>query len=497
MKIRKIVALAFGTLMIGATLAGCGVKYSQEEVNQQIADAKAKALIEGKEQGIKEGVASVSVPDITSDNDLVIAEAVQDKEAEIDRLNQVIIDAETAQTEVDAETAIEGYLLDDLEIGVEFNKTFSDREIALLDSEIEFNDDNYEIEETVYLQGTIGTNEEDFNGNSYLQISEEGLTYNVLFDEDLDISEIDEDETLSFSFLGEEVEVSDWSNNQITFTKGTEYTVREGETITVDDRNIEIRTITDTKVLAIVDGVSKVISEGDTEDIGGIQIKVKDCLADDDVVDMATIEIGNDVLFDVDDGDDYAKDSIWTWKITNNSIGIELNEDLTELDEDNMALDAGKSICLPNEYVCVRYDGLTEEDEKTLAFELDTKDGMEFVEAKGSFSKGLEDYSKVWLNATGIYDDDLEAIGTEVDVANTDLVLTAGTSIELDDITMPYNLTKIFVDGDDISSFDENYLTGYGIVIKDPDDNLDDERIKIVLPSEELKAEITVLPKAR
>jgi len=55
-----------------------------------------------------------------------------------------------------------------------------------------------------------------------MTLAEGDISYRLIFENDLDTSKIDLDETLEFSFLGETVEVIDWDNDKITFFKGTE-----------------------------------------------------------------------------------------------------------------------------------------------------------------------------------------------------------------------------------------------------------------------------------
>ncbi len=70
-----------------------------------------------------------------------------------------------------------------------------------------------------------------------------------------------------------------------------------------------------------------------------------------------------------------------------------------------------------------------------------------------------------------------------------------GDELVIGDIVIANDLESIEVDGKDISGFDEDYLTSYGITIGNPDDATDDQRIDIVIPEEQLFADISVISK--
>ena len=49
--------------------------------------------------------------------------------------------------------------------------------------------------------------------------------------------------------------------------------------------------------------------------------------------------------------------------------------------------------------------------------------------------------------------------------------------------------------GVDISTEDEDYITNYGIVIKNPEDNLEDNELQIEIPEEQLEGNIVITSK--
>ena len=159
--IKKIIAIGIGAIFIGATLTGC---VQQSEVS--LTQAQYNAALDSKYNA---GVSSVDIKrdnagviadakasvDITTDNQKAVDNAVADITVDQvpDAIQQKIIeDAKEVEVEVDAKDEAEGYDLDELEIGAEFNVTISDRKLSgLFDDEVIFDGDEYSAEEVITL----------------------------------------------------------------------------------------------------------------------------------------------------------------------------------------------------------------------------------------------------------------------------------------------------------------------------------------------------------
>ena len=399
-----------------------------------------------------------------------------------------------------------------------FENIYSDREVeTLFDGKVEFDGEDYDAEETFNLDGLVlKANENDFEGIPYLTIPEDVIEFKLVFENDLKTSEIGGDNgTLTFNLFGEEVKVSSWDVDEITFTKGTEYFLSEGDSVTVDGKVIVLNMVLEDAIYVLVDGVGGKIVESNTKTINGIEIKVKEVLytGKESQVSKATLMIGEEIETTIKSGNEYEEDSIWDWIIDEHSIGLILVEDFTELDEDFNALAVGERICLPNNYVCVLFDGMIEEDSEEYTFELDTKSGFGYVEVNGNFQVGIDDYDRIYINLTGIYDRDFVLIEEEVKLGDTEMKLELGE--------MLFNGTKFIRIGNDefINEFivttnlqfananknqdnladwecngkDENWLTNYGILIENPEDSCEDNYFKIIVPEERLEATISIL----
>lgn len=548
--IKKIMAVGGCTLLGVTMLAGCApeVGMTGEEYNTAIENAKA--------EGKAEGIASV---DITSDNAGVIADAVAAVDITTDNddaiagitvdqvpdaiQEQILKDAAAAQAKVDADTDAKGYDVDDLILGAEFDVTISDRDIeTLFDGEIDFDGDDYDAEEILYLNGLeIISNQEDKGTETFLAIPDGGMTYALTIDNSLNPacigqdSECGEDEedidnTLEISFLGEDVEISEWDDNEITFTKGEDYDFIEGIEQTIEGTKIKasiIHATDDTGYVKVyVDGVGKKIYEGSTRTVNGVEIKVVEVAANDETADEAILQIGDEVEVTVKHGEEYSKDSVWDYVVEaeTRTLGLTLNEEHVEADddEDYQALAVGDKLCLPNAFLCVTYNGPVEEDTEDYTFKFDTEGEVEYVRVEGEFLDGIEDYDRIYIDEDGLfYDEDIEPIETEaLELTDTDLVMLTLPGVgpfpggivikddEQTDTTLQYlfrvdlDLKSVYVDNptpgknnwNELSG-DEDYLSNYGIVVNDPEDSIDDNKFKIEVPDEALEASITVTSK--
>jgi len=431
---------------------------------------------------------------------------ITDLQTKIDGLMNGTISSETGETKTEEEKEAEeqdsiiGYLLDELFLEKPRSEILSDREINLFDGEIEFNDKNYDAEETFELSGLeVRANDNDFEGKPYLVVKEEGIIYQLIFEPDLNTGNISNDETLKFNFLGESVEVSEWSGDSITFTKGKEYFMDQGDIVTVNNKTITLEVVMEDSVYVKVGDEGKKIKVDNSATVGGIEIKVNEVIYSGYAGghEKAELVIGIDIDQEIDNMDEYEEDSIWEWIISDHSIGLILKEDFNELDEDHSALDVDEKICLPNDYICLKYNGFIDEDTETYRFEEDNG----FVEVKGDFQAGTEDYNKIYIfdNSTvfGIFDDDeddAKYIGTSIKLGDSDTNLEVNiTGLIIKDIIIPLDLNSIIVGSDNISTNDEDYLTDYGILIDNPEDTIESEELRLTIPEEKREATISIL----
>lgn len=518
--IKKIIAIGILALFSFGALAGCttpkptygGVEIeSTEQIEKIVAEVEANA---------KESV------DITTDNEDAVNRALQgtynkeqfdkavtDAIAEQLEKDQLIIDdygeqlkkqeAEDKATEAE-ESKFE---LEDVNIGVDIVEELTDRDITKLqDTEIEFDGDDYDVEEVFSLTGlNVAVNEKDYDGRPYLIVPTEGIVYKYNIDNALDTNRIYVgDESLTINFLGEELEIIEWGVDKITFNKGIEELFKDGETKIIDGVEITVRVIGNDFVSLIVDGETETIRGGETEEVGDIEIEAKEILYVSKVGydSYVTLRVGEEVETSIEDGEEYEEDSAWEYVVDANSIGLKLVEEFKYIDEDEdfQALASGDTLSLPNDYITVEFGGLVEED--SVSYRFDTVKDNDYLRIRGEIFEGINDYTKVYIDNTGkIFDDDSvdsKYIGTSVELGNTGIVLNTNSTgvVIIDGIKMALNLSDITVEtvGGYISLIgrEDDYTTNYGITIENPEDAIEDENLKIVIPDEKAEAIVKI-----
>ena len=468
----------------------------------------AIALFKPSKEIVPEGYLSPS--EINAKVNDAVNNVTSEKNSEITNLQNQILNLQNQTTEVSEEeqVALEGYLIDELFLNDSLDvEVFSDRELNLFDGEVEFDGEDYDAEETLTLKGIeLKANGNDYEGNVYMTVPKGAVEYNLTFESKLNTSLIDEDETLQFKFLGIDYEVSKWDGTEITFSKGSEYFLSEGESVAFEGKNIVLDMVLEDSVYVLVDGVGEKIKESQTKTIDGVDIKVKEVLytGKESQVSKAILIIGEEVELTVEDNEEYEEDSPWNWVINSNSIGLKLVEDFKEVDldgdEEFPAVGVDEKLCLPNEYVCIQYNGLSEEDTEEYSFELDEKEGTK-IRVDGNFVRGIKDYDRVYINKTGIYNRDLELIGTSVELGNTEMKLVLGTYgyIRIENSEFPlevqigYDLNKVYANSKNISSVDEDYLSNYGILVSSPEDSCEDNEFTLLVPEKQLEGSISLI----
>jgi len=495
---KKLAAISVGICLLGATLlaSGCGV---DEEVHNKaladLADVEAKAL------ALEEAKAKLEEAKALSDEQ--VASLEQEKEAlsvdlESYKLEVSEKDAEIAafNAEVAAEEA--SYNIDELELGSSFSEILTDKELDLFDGEVEFDGEDYEVEEYVLVSGKVALNEEDFGSEAYLQVDEDGLQYFIQFEDSLDVSEISSDEPLEFSWLGEDVKVVSWEDGEVEFSSGVEYYMVEGGKIPIAGGNeLELFMVGDDYVVVKVGNDTDKISEGDVGEVNGYEVRVDEISyqAYAGGVHAAEISVGEEVRSELEDGDEFMNDEKWEFFMGDNLLGVKLVEEFSEVDEDEdyQALAYGETLSLPNDFAQMSFEPLSEEEYHKYSFELEEKGGDDYVEVKGDFVFGLEDYDKLYVKADGIYDEDLELLDGDVSLDDVELNIEVdGDELVVGDFKLKLDFSAVELDGVDVSGKDEDVLSVYGMVLENPDDSLEDEKVKLSIPEEKIEATVKV-----
>ena len=427
------------------------------------------------------------------------------KNAEIETLARLIKQLENKT--IDEKEIVKdeplGYLIDELYLNSLLEDTYSDREVkTLFDGEVDFDGKSYDAEETITMKDIeLLANENDFEGNVYMVVPEEAIEFKLEFENDLNTSLIDEEETLEFDFLGNHYEISEWNNGVITLTKGKEYTFKplEGiDSFTINNKFVKVISVSDEEVYVEVDGVGRTIDEDKTKTVNGLEIKAKVCHESQTYI-VAVLVIAEEVESEIENGEEYEEDSVWEWIIDAHSIGITLVEDFTEIDKDGdeefPAIGEDKKFFLPNDYISIQFNGMDEVDVEEYFLELDEKSGNEYVKIEGDFISSIEDYDKIYVNSSGIYDKNLKLIhATEIELGNTDSILDISSGdLVFEDFIVNMNLDDSSANGNSLNSEDEDWLTNFGLLIVNPEDSSENQEFEINVPEEKVSGSISLI----
>lgn len=378
----------------------------------------------------------------------------------------------------------------DLFYGQEVNLVIANNKIAkLLDSEIRFNGEDYDVKEEVKLVGTIKTSIDDVDYllDPYLEISE--LSYTYTFDDLIDLEEIDKEEILEILFLGKILRISEVASaKQVTLISGTEYDLMEGDSVEIDGKTLTIKIISSEAVSISYDGQIETIDEGEIGEVGGIEIYVEDVIEDDDGLDLTTIRVGVNIEEVIEDGDDYNDKFEWVIDMPN-SIGI-INQDPFNDLEDNPPVKAGGVISLPEDFLDIKLSVPS-----VKMYELNIEVDGAYLLIEGSidlFSVGTKDYTDVYLNANGFYDEDEVFIGTSVEIGDSDIALEMG-SLKIGNLVIKLDMSDILLKGISYALKDEDFLDYLGVIFRDAEQAVEDQKnFEVSVPEERPEATIII-----
>ncbi len=389
----------------------------------------------------------------------------------------------------------------DIEVQLDDNKIR-----YLIDGEIDFNNEKYEVREEIYFAGITQTSmdDDDYGINPYLVIDEYAAEYKFLFNEQIPIADISEEDPADIIFLGKNLKIIKASANEITVRYGSKITLLQGESGSVDGIDVEIMGIFPDEVSLKINGISGSVSEGDTSEINGIEVVIDNLLYQGyaDGVKQVTLIIGEKVQATYKDGDYFdlfiEDNEEWEWIIqlggADQYLGVWNTEAYIGIDEDDEyhALGVGESLFLPNDYVEIKFQSITTPDLTDL--NIRAKDGYLYLRGPtddDTFSFGTKDYDRVYMNDIGIYDEDFVLITTDkVEIGDSGIYLEKG-SAKIGDLTIEIDLSDILFKGISFALKDETFMDYFGIIFSDPENAVEEKRgFEVLIPEEQ--PEVTI-----
>ncbi|RLG16537.1 hypothetical protein DRN69_00595 [Candidatus Pacearchaeota archaeon] len=463
-KVTRILALGIGIMFLGATLTGCGVsqkKYNDDIKAQQSIVAEKEASIGNLNQEVGrlekeiETLKNVLENRPTEDemknlqNELdAKKQKLEIKQAELDKykltpeeVTQLQEDLKYAQDQLVEERESDavdelGFDIEDVNLRGNFETSEIDNNDLnkLIDDEIEYDGKDYDVEELVEITPDVKvlTNEfDDFGADISIGVlAKNAIKYKYSFKDPIKLVN---DEDLDIVFLGKDMTITSFDDEEISYLVSEKSMMTLGETITVDGTEITFIGVEDNdeanKIQLSVNGVVKTIEEGKMKSFDEFDIKVDEVFISNigEEKAFATLYIGDDIVETAVDGKDYEPDDRFKWIVEFNenselvTLGLFLDE---KLDDDDEVLKLGDTFSFPNDYLVFKFSDLKELDVFDLNIDVGSNDEIEFsfdgdIEIDGdkidsdSFTINLdENYT---ITYPGIDEDD-EYVFTDEDV---------------------------------------------------------------------------------
>ena len=382
--------------------------------------------------------------------------------------------------------------------------------IKLFEDEVYYDGEDYETKEEVYFKGIVLTSvdDEDYGLDTYLTFGEEDIEYRYVFEDLIPIEDFHIEEPLEINFLGKDIKIIEALATEVVIRSGEELFLKETDKAIVEGKELEVITIAENSVLISVDGIEKIISDQEDREVNGLHVLVENILYKNYEGGVSHVELiaGLETDETVKDGDDFelfVKDEeIWSWVIKLGAepqyIGIINQETYNDIDddEDYRPLGIGDSLVLPNDYLQIMYQSVTQEDMTDMDFKVKNKDGQEYLFVKGdnedAFNFGSADFDRLYIDSTGIYDEDLEFITSDkIQIGDSDSFLEMG-STKIKDLRILLDLADIIFQGVSMATEDEDFMDHLGIIFKDPENAVEDrEGFKVSVPEERPEALIS------
>ncbi|MCA9478640.1 MAG: hypothetical protein KC535_05830, partial [Nanoarchaeota archaeon] len=225
-------------------------------------------------------------------------------------------------------------------------------------------------------------NDDDFQSEPYLVLTTPAsLMYKYVFEDPLDATKVGtatgEDE-LEIKFLGKQLKITSIADGTMTVEASNDYYMEEGDKVTVDGHEVELKKVGSTAVLVTVDGQTLSVTNGATETFDqadDFEVKLDSLFYIENALDnSATLQLGNSISDVVNDGDSLElfgepsdedeADWVWDISVTANNvtyIGAVANIERTKLDisgaDERAAVPMGDAIEFPNNYAAIEFTG--------------------------------------------------------------------------------------------------------------------------------------------
>lgn len=213
------------------------------------------------------------------------------------------------------------------EVTTEIEAKLTDDDVAgLQDTTVELDGTDYDIHDELVLgtglklETSLTANDEDYENKVYLEINKGSIAYNYVFDEAINLSNLEEE--LVLEFLGVPLTIiGTEGNDEIEVRIGKELYIKQDDAVTIDNHTIKLVGVSTNEKTAIVevDGAQVLVDTGKAKKVNGLEIRIKDAFSSD-TRDAAILIAGTSTIETYSSGDAYIgedeDDPEWVWSIT-------------------------------------------------------------------------------------------------------------------------------------------------------------------------------------
>lgn len=384
---KKMAAIGTGVAMVGATITGA--------MALDLADYPSPFVVDG----VYDDSTALVVGD---DADAADTLGAVDIASDLQFQSKVAVESDAGSVSVVGGKSVKvplGFGLTNKSQSL-FDATLQDDDVAnLFDGEINFQGTSYDTSEEIELNQwndpivatSLSSSDDDYKSDVHLEVNTRDVVrFFYKFDESVNISKATSADPLNIDFLGDKMKITsiDSAGNKFTAYVGDEHYIKTDESVDVDvdgvSKKVTLLEVSSTSALIDVDGVTKIIADGSTSTVNGVEVTVDDVFSRTERAESsANLIIGKQSSETYTDGDAYVgedkDDPNWVWNLANlatqgTTENLSIENDFVFNDIDSGAKAVGECVSLPNDYVKICFNSLSvsEDDYSTYTFKLDT-----------------------------------------------------------------------------------------------------------------------------
>jgi outer membrane murein-binding lipoprotein Lpp len=380
MKKLMTVSVAIMLSLMLLVLSGCN---TQDKIDDAVAEAlnAKQAEVDVQLTALNERIDALVATQTSLEASIAEKdEALKEAQGAIETLTAELEEALLEQEEIEQEATelSSGVYVETKGLTSNFSVTLDNVDYdKLYTSVVRYDRKDYIVDEVLTLTSDVKPKYdiEDKNAEIFVQLADSGaIIYRVEISDEITFVD---GEYFPIKFLGKTIYLSNLSNGEATFYQGVKNFVKAGDSVEVDGAVITLVSVGDTRVLVEVTSnevtQSATISEDSSRVIAGVDVHVSEIMKGTNDIAYATITaaVDGDVEYTIEDGDFYDANDDYRYVITDTSIGLRLDIDLTKYDE---VLAVGDSIVLPNDYLKISFDSIKYAEVEDVEFDISGND---------------------------------------------------------------------------------------------------------------------------